>query len=73
MDGGQETLKKGASHPKSAKTKTPAGLVFLFPGPEGWESWSMEGGEVRRAGPADLPKKLKPSPGAVVCLPSRAF
>jgi len=73
MDGGQETLKKGASHPKSAKTKTPTGLVFLFPGPEGWESWSMEGGEGRRAGPADLPKKLKPPPGAVVCLPSRAF
>ena len=73
MDGGQATLKKGPSQPKAGKNKTPSGLAFLFPGPEGWEAWSTEGGQVRCLGPAPLPKKLKPAPGSVVCLPSRAF
>ena len=66
-------MKKSASRPKLEKKKTPSGQVFLFPGPKGWEAWSREGGEIRCMGPAELPKKLRPPVGAVVCLPSRAF
>jgi len=66
-------VKKGSSPPVSRKSKGSAGLVFLFPGPDGWESWSTEEGQVKCIGPAPLPKKLKPSAGSVVCLPSRAF
>lgn len=48
--------------------------VFLFPGPEGWESWSqgVDGG-VQCVGPSETPGKLRPPPNAVVCLPSRSF
>ena len=73
MDGGQQTLKKSVARSKPGKGKAPSGQVFLFPGPDGWEAWSREGGEARCVGPADFPKKLKPPAGAVVCLPSRAF
>lgn len=73
MDGGQEPLKKGPSQTKAGKNRSASGLAFLFPGPEGWEAWSTEGGQVRCVGPAPLPKKLRPPAGSVVCLPSRAF
>jgi len=73
MDGGQAALKKVSPQPKVGKSKSPSGLTFLFPGPEGWEAWSTEGGQVSCVGPAPLPRKLKPATGAVVCLPSRAF
>lgn len=33
----------------------------------------MEGGQVRCVGPAPQPQKLKPTAGAILCLPSRAF
>ena len=66
-------MKKGPAQPKSVKNKTPSGLTFIFPGSEGWEAWSTDGGQVRCVGPAPLPKKLKPPAGSVVCLPSRAF
>ena len=66
-------MKKGPSLIKADKNRSASGPVFLFPGPEGWEAWSTEGGQVRCVGPAPLPKKLRPPPGSVVCLPSRAF
>ena len=66
-------MKKDPSQPKAVKGKPSSGLTFLFPGPEGWEAWNTEGGQVRCVGPAPLPKKLKPPAGSVVCLPSRAF
>ena len=50
------------------------GPVFLFPGPEGWESWSQGGdGGVQCVGPSETPRKLRPPPDAVMCLPSRSF
>ena len=73
MDGGQAALKKATSQPKTGKSRASTGLTFLFPGPDGWEAWSTEGGQVRCVGPAPLPKKLRPPSGSVVCLPSRAF
>jgi len=66
-------LKKGSPRPKAEKNKAPSGQVFLFPGPEGWESWSTQGGQINCMGPAPVPKKLKPPAGAILCLPSRAF
>ena len=73
MGGEGGTLKKGPSSSKPGKEKLSSGQVYLFPGPEGWEAWSSEGGTIRCVGPAPSPKKLKPPAGVVVCLPSRAF
>ena len=60
---------------KGARGKpTAEGPVFLFPGPEGWESWSQEGdGGIQCVGPSETPRKLRPPPQAVMCLPSRSF
>lgn len=50
------------------------GPVFLFPGPEGWELWSQGGnGGIQCVGPSETPRKLRPPPNAVICLPSRSF
>lgn len=66
-------MKKDPSRTKADKNRASSGPVFVFPGPEGWEAWSTEGGQVRCVGPAPVPRKLRPPPGAVLCLPSRAF
>jgi len=58
---------------RKGKEKAPSGPVFVFPGPEGWEAWSVEGGAVQCVGPAETPQKLRSSAGATVALPSRLF
>jgi hypothetical protein len=58
---------------RKGKEKAPSGPVFVFPGPEGWESWSVEGGAAQCVGPAETPQKLRPPAGATVALPSRLF
>jgi len=58
---------------RKGKEKVPSGPVFVFPGPEEWEAWSVEGGAVQCVGTAETPQKLRTSPGATVALPSRLF
>ena len=60
---------------REKRGKTAAeGPVFLFPGPEGWESWSQAAdGGLQCVGPSESPRKLRPPPNAVMCLPSRSF
>lgn len=50
-----------------------AGPCFVFPGPNGWELWTQQGGRFVCTGPADAPGKLRPPPGCVFCIPSRSF
>lgn len=59
--------------PKKRTLPAPAGAAVLFPGPEGWELWSGPPAQPVCAGPAEEPRKLRPAPGCVVSLPSRAF
>ncbi|NDB94824.1 MAG: hypothetical protein EBZ78_01470 [Verrucomicrobia bacterium] len=75
MDGrGRPAMKKEKPVVKrKGREKTPSGPVFVFPGPEGWESWSVEGGAAQCVGPAETPQKLRPPAGATVALPSRLF
>lgn len=58
---------------RKGKEKPPSGPVFVFPGPEGWELWSVEGGAVQCVGPAETPQRLRSPAGATVALPSRLF
>ena len=58
---------------RKGKEKVPSGPVFVFPGPEEWEAWSVEGGALQCVGTAETPQKLRTSPGATVALPSRLF
>lgn len=66
--------RKAARGAGRGATKAAEGPVFLFPGPEGWESWSQGGdGGIQCVGPSETPRKLRPPPNAVMCLPSRSF
>ena len=58
---------------KKGKGKAATGLVFIFPGPEGWEAWSTTEDGAQCVGPMDSPKKVEGGVGCVVCLPSRSF
>jgi len=67
---------KARKAPRQGGRGKPAadGPVFLFPGPEGWESWSQTAdGGLQCVGPSETPRKLRPPPQAVMCLPSRSF
>jgi len=65
--------------PRNGKTPppggagSPEGAAVVFPGPEGWELWSGPAAQPICTGPAELPGKLRPSPGCVMSLPSRSF
>ena len=63
--------KNGAQ--KSAPATGVAGSSVIFPGPEGWELWSGSPQQPVCTGPAELPGKLRPSPGCVMSLPTRSF
>jgi len=49
------------------------GPTVLFPGPEGWELWSGDPGNPVCTGPAEEPRKLRPSSGCLMSLPSHSF
>ncbi|MCX6936158.1 MAG: hypothetical protein NTZ01_08250, partial [Verrucomicrobia bacterium] len=66
-------MKKRPTVAKKEKENPPTGPVFVFPGSEGWEVWSVENGGARCVGPAENPQKLKAPEGSVICLPSRSI
>jgi len=65
---------KSSSKARASSAESPAGQVFLFPGPEGWEAWSRTSdNQIQCVGPVERPAKLRAPPGAVFCLPCRTF
>jgi hypothetical protein len=66
-------MKGNVAKVRKGKGKAATGPVFIFPGPEGWEAWSMTEDGAQCIGPAESPRKLGEFPSPVVCLPSRSF
>jgi len=66
---------RGTNGAKAKKdvSPVPGGTTVVFPGPEGWELWSGPAHQPQCTGPAETPGQLRPSPGCVMSLPSRAF
>ena len=58
---------------KKGVGKAEGGVAVLFPGPEGWELWSGPAHEPVCMGPAEQPRKLRPSAGCIMGLPTRSF